>query len=106
MKRSELKEMVKEAIEDVRLEAKVKAAPSGPTYTFNQLNKLIKGKKAVVLIRDNYYGEMVAVSEDDGFFMQENDDGEKTVHTTDGQTLYEYGAEFTEVYVAQQVNIK
>jgi hypothetical protein len=106
MNKSELRKMIRETIEDVRLEAKANAAPSGATYTFNQLNKLMKSKKAVVLIKNEYDGEMIVVSDEDGFFMQENDDGDNTVHTTDGQTLYEYGAEFTEIYVAQKVNLK
>lgn len=102
MNKSELKKMIREAIGDVRLEAKANAAPSGATYTFNQLNNLIKRNKAVVLIKNEYDGEMVVVSDEDGFFMQKNDAGDNT----DGQTLFEYGAEFTEIYVAQKVNLK
>jgi hypothetical protein len=38
--------------------------------------------------------------------MQENEDGEQTVHTSDGVNAYEYGVDFNEVYVAQKVNVK
>lgn len=106
MTRDELKQIIRETIEGVQAEAAKKASPSGPTYTFDQLNNLIKSKKAVVLFRNEYDGEFITVSEDDGFFMEENDDGEQTVHTSDGVDLYEYGVEFNEVYVAQKVNIK
>jgi hypothetical protein len=104
MKKSELKALIKETIEDVKMEAKVQTASE--TYTFNQLNNLLKSGKVVVLIKLEYGGELVAVDENDGFFMQENEDGDKTVHTTDGRSLFEYGAEFDEVYVAKKVNIK
>jgi hypothetical protein len=38
--------------------------------------------------------------------MQENENGEETVHTSDGVNAYEYGVDFNEVYVAQKVNVK
>jgi hypothetical protein len=99
MTRTELKQLIKEAIEDIQSEA------AGPAYTFNQLNRLVKSGKTVVFIKTEYQAEMVAVSED-GFFMQENEDGEQTVHTSDGVNAYEYGVDFNEVYVAQKVNVK
>lgn len=104
MKKSELKDIIRETIKNVQSEAA--KAPSGTTYTFNQLNNLLKSGKAVVLIKNEYDGEMIVVPAEDGFFMEENGDGDNTVHTTDGQTLYEYGSDFEEVYVAQKVNIK
>ena len=36
----------------------------------------------------------------------ENENGEETVHTSDGVNAYEYGVDFNEVYVAQKVNVK
>jgi hypothetical protein len=67
---------------------------------------LVKSGKTVVFIKTEYQAQMVAVSEDDGFFMQENENGEETVHTSDGVNAYEYGVDFNEVYVAQKVNVK
>ena len=99
MTRKQLKQLIKEAIEDIQSEA------AGPAYTFNQLNRLVKSGKTVVFIKTEYQAEMVAVSED-GFFTQENEDGEQTVHTSDGVNAYEYGVDFNEVYVAQKVNVK
>lgn len=99
MTRKELKQLIREAIEGIQSEA------PGPAYTFNQLNRLVKSGKTVVFIKTEYQAEMVAVSED-GFFMQENEDGEQTVHTSDGVNAYEYGVDFNEVYVAQKVNVK
>lgn len=104
MKKSELKALIKETIEDVKMEAKVKSASE--TYTFNQLNKLLKSGKVVIFILDEDTHSYVAVSEDDGFYMDENFDGENTVHTSDGVDAYEYGQNFVEVYVAKKVNIK
>lgn len=104
MKKSELKALIKETIEDVKMEAKVQTASE--TYTFNQLNNLLKSGKVLVLIKAEYNGQMVVVDENDGFFMQKNEDGDKTVHTTDGESLFEYGSEFDKVYVAKKVNIK
>ena len=100
MTHTELKQLIKEAIEDIQSEA------AGPAYTFNQLNRLVKSGKTVVFIKTEYQAQMVAVSEDDGFFMQENENGEETVHTSDGVNAYEYGVDFNEVYVAQKVNVK
>jgi hypothetical protein len=106
MNKSELKQMIKETIESVQAEAAKKASPSGPTYTFDQLNKLLNAKKIVVFIQSEYDGEFIEIDEEDGFYMQENADGEKTVHASSGGYEYEYGVEFDQVYVAQRVNIK
>lgn len=104
MNKSELKALIKETIESVQAEAK---AATGPTYTFNQLNKLLKADKIRVFILLSYGSNFVQINEDDGFYMEENDDGEQTVHVNDGvNTAYEFGSDFEEVYVAQKVNIK
>lgn len=107
MNKSELKQLIKETINDVKLEAKAKTSTSGTTYTFNRLNKLMQADKIIVFIQLKRGGELVQIPTDEGFFMAENDDGEETVHTGDfGNTQYEFGTDFDEVYVAQKVNIK
>lgn len=108
MKKSELKQLIKETINDVKLEAKAKTSTSGTTYTFNQLNKLMQADKIIVFIQSTYdNNELIQIPNDAGFFMAENDDGENTVHTEGfGNTQYEFGTDFDEVYVAQKVKIK
>jgi len=103
MTRKELKQLIRETIEGIQSEA---AVPAGTTYTFNQLNKLIDSGKATVLIKNTYDKKLIEIPRGESFFMAENNDGEQTVHTTDGETTYEYGVEFVEVYVAQKVNVK
>ena len=107
MTKYQLKQLIKETINDVKLEAKAKTSTSGTTYTFNQLNKLLQADKIVVFIQSTDNKELIQIPNDEGFFMAENDDGENTVHTGDfGNTQYEFGTDFDEVYVAQKVNIK
>lgn len=104
MKKSELKALIRETIEGVQVEAK---AATGPTYTFNQLNKLLRADKIRVFVLLSYGNNFVQINEDDGFYMEKNDDGEQAVHVNDGvNTAYEFGVDFEEVYVAQKVNIK
>ena len=105
MTRNELKQIIRETIEGVQTEA-AKVAPSGTTYTFNQLNKLLRANKIVVFFKNDYDGAFVEIDGEQGFYMQKNNDGEKTVHASDGTYEYEYGVEFDEVYVAQRVNLK
>ena len=107
MTKSELKQLIRESIDDVKLEAKAKTSTSGKTYTFDQLNKLMQADKIIVFVRETYNEKLIQIPNDIGFFMAENDDGEKTVHTGDfGFTQYEFGTDFDEVYVAQKVKIK
>lgn len=107
MKKSELKALIKETIEGVQVEAaKKRIAPSGATYTFDQLNKLLRADKIIVFIQSEYDGRLIQIDNDQGFFMDENDDGEQAVHTSDGGYTYEFGADFENVYVAQKVNLK
>jgi hypothetical protein len=107
MTKSQLKQLIRETIDGVKLEAKAKTSTSGTTYTFNQLNKLMQADKIIVFVQETYNKELIQIPNDVGFFMAENDDGEKTVHTGDlGDTQYEFGTDFDEVYVAQKVNIK
>ena len=107
MNKSELKQLIREAIDDVKLEAKAKTSTSGTTYTLNQLNKLMQADKIIVFIQLKRGGKLVQIPNDEGFFNAENDDGEETVHAGDfGNTQYEFGTDFDEVYVAQKVNIK
>jgi hypothetical protein len=107
MKKSELKQLIRETIDDVKLEAKTKTSTSGTAYTFNQLNRLMEVDKIIVFIKPTRGGKLVQIPNDEGFFDAENDDGEETVHTGDfGNTLYEFGYDFKEIYVAQKVNIK
>ena len=103
MNKSELKALIKETIESVQAEAK---AATGPTYTFNQLNKLLKADKIVVFIQSEYDGRLIQIDNEEGFFMDEGDDGDQAVHAAGGGYKYEFGADFEEVYVAQKVNIK
>jgi hypothetical protein len=103
MNKSELRALIKETIESVQAEAK---AATGPTYTFNQLNKLLKADKIVVFIQSEYDGRLIQIDNEEGFFMDEGDDGDQAVHAAGGGYKYEFGADFEEVYVAQKVNIK
>jgi len=107
MTKTQLKQLIREAIDDVKLEAKAKTSTSGTTYTFNQLNKLMDADKIIVFIQLKRGGKLVQIPNDEGFFNAENDEGEETVHTGDfGNTMYEFGTDFDEIYVAQKVNIK
>lgn len=105
MTRDELKQIIRETIEGVQAEA-AKASPSGPTYTFNQLNKLLRANKIVVFIKSTYDQELIQIDNEEGFFMDEGDDGDQAVHAAGAGYKYEFGADFEEVYVAQKVNLK
>lgn len=105
MTRNELKQIIRETIEGVQAEA-AKVAPSGTTYTFNQLNKLLRANKIVVFIKSTYDQELIQIDNEEGFFMDEGDDGDQAVHAAGAGYKYEFGADFEEVYVAQRVNIK
>lgn len=107
MKKSELKQLIRETIDDVKLEAKAKTSTSGETYTFNQLNKLMNADKIIVFIQPTQGQKLIQIPNDVGFFMSENDYEKQTVHAGDfGNTKYEFDVDFEEVYVAKQVNIK
>ena len=107
MTKSELKQLIRETIDDVKLKAKANTSTSGTTYTFNQLNRLMEADKIIVFIKPTRGGKLVQIPNDEGFFDAENDDGENTVHTGDfGNTMYEFGYDFKEVFVAQKVKIK
>jgi hypothetical protein len=107
MKKSELKQMIKETIEAVQVEAaKNSITPSGTTYTFNQLNKLLRGQKIFVFIQSQPYGELVQIDNEEAFFTDKNDDGEQAIYAAARGYKYEFGSDFENVYVAQKVNIK
>jgi hypothetical protein len=105
MTRNELKQIIRETIEGVQAEA-AKVSPSGTTYTFNQLNKLLRANKIIVFIKSTYDQGLIQIDNEDGFFMDEGDDGDQAVHAAGGGYKYEFGADFEEVYVAQKVNLK
>lgn len=105
MKKSELKALIREAIEDVKMEAKVKSS-TGKLYDYDELNELMWQGKIHVFIRTKR-GKLVELYFGQGFGYMDKKDGTRALHAQDDEDgLYEYGVDFTEVYVAHKANVK
>ena len=105
MKRSELKQLIREAIEEVTMnEAPMAGAKS---YTFEQLNALIKKGVMVFVDSGAVDGEYHSVDKR-GFFKAPGFYSEKPTwacETPDAGELF-YRVDFKKIYVSERVNVK
>ena len=103
MTRNELKQLIRETVEETIVNEAPKAA-SGTTYTFNQLNALARKGVPIFVVYD-YNGNFIQI-EPTGFYNTENDDGEAAIGVDAEQHEFIYGEDFEEIYVGQKVNLK
>lgn len=105
MKRSELKQLIREAIEEVTMnEAPMAGAKS---YTFEQLNALIKKGAMVFVDSGAVDGEYHSVSKP-GFVKTTSPYSEKPTWACETPAAGElfYRDDFTKIYVSERVNVK
>lgn len=100
MKKSQLKQLIREVVEEVSK----KKVPS-KTYTFGELNQLIRHEGITVFVLNDYDKHWMEIED---FAIDKDDDGEDVyvARVEGGQHTLEYGSDFTKVSIIEEVRIR